>query len=236
MLIAAEYLSSNNDGKGLILGGLTGVPPSKVVILGAGTVAEYAARTALGLGAEVKIFDNHVYRLRRVKELLGQHHLYTSTIDSVMLRDAIVRADVVIGALRSPDGGRTPCVITDEMVSSMKPSSVIIDVSIDHGGCFETSEPTTHLSPTYRKYDVIHYCVPNIASRVAHTATAAISNIITPMLLKIGNIGDVDKAIFESEGFAKGVYTYRGGVTNRTIAQKFNLKHKNLNLIISARI
>jgi alanine dehydrogenase len=236
MLIAAEYLSSINDGKGLILGGITGVPPTKVVILGAGTVAEYATRTALGLGAEVKVFDNHIYRLRRLKELLGQHHLYTSAIDSVMLRDAITRADVVIGALRADDGGRTPCVVTEEMVAHMKPNSVIIDVSIDHGGCFETSEPTNHLSPTFRKYDVIHYCVPNIASRVARTATTAISNIISPLLVQVANLGGIDKMIFEHPWFAKGVYTYRGGITSRTIAHKFNLKHKNLNLIIAAHL
>lgn len=236
MLVAAEYLSSINDGKGLILGGITGVPPTKVVILGAGTVAEYATRTAIGLGAEVKVFDNHIYRMRRMKELLGQHHLYTSAIDSVMLLDAITRADVVIGALRPQEGARTPCVVTEEMVSKMKANSVIIDVSIDHGGCFETSEPTNHLNPTFRKYDVIHYCVPNIASRVARTATTAISNILTPLLVQVSGLGGMDKMIFENPWFAKGVYTYRGGITNRHIAQKFNLKHKNLNLIIAAHL
>lgn len=236
MLVAAEYLSSINDGKGLILGGITGVPPTKVVILGAGTVAEYACRTAIGLGAEVKVFDNHIYRMRRLKELLGQHHLYTSAIDSVMLADAISRADVVIGALRSEHAGIAPCVVTEEMVAEMKPNSVIIDVSIDHGGCFETSDPTNHLNPTYRRYDVIHYCVPNIASRVARTATTAISNILTPLFVQMSNLSNVDQMIFEHPWFAKGIYTYRGGITNRGIAQKFGLRYKNLNLIIAARV
>lgn len=235
MLIAAEYLSSFNEGKGIILGGITGVPPTKVVILGAGTVAEYAARTALGLGAEVKIFDNQIHKLHRIKERLGQHHLYTSAIDSAMLEDAIIRADVVVGALRS-ENGRAPMVVTEDLVAQMKPDSVIIDVAIDHGGCFETSRVTTLSKPAFRKFDVIHYCVPNIASRVARTATTAISNIFTPMLLQVAELGGIDRMIFERVGFAKGVYAYRGGITNEAIAQKFKMKHKNLNLIIAAHI
>lgn len=233
MLIAAEYLSSANDGRGIILGGVTGVPPSRVVILGAGTVAEYAARIAIGMGAEVKIFDNHIYKLRRIKQRLGQHHIYTSTIDMLTLMDALSRADIAIGALRSDDG-RSPCVVTEEMVAKMKPDSIIIDVSVDQGGCFETSEVTNHLRPAFRKYDVIHYCVPNIASRVAHTATTALANIFTPILIQVHESGGVDQMMYENQWFAKGVYAYRGGITNKGIAQKYNLKYKNLNLIIAA--
>ncbi|GAB4341441.1 MAG: alanine dehydrogenase [Flammeovirgaceae bacterium] len=235
MLISAELLSSVNEGKGVILGGVTGVPPTKVVIIGAGTVAEYAARTALALGAEVKIFDNHVYKLRRIKERLGQYHIYTSAIDGVMLRDALVRADVVIGAMRSDDG-RAPTVVSEEMVSRMKPNSVIIDVSIDQGGCFETSEPTNHFKPTYRKYGVIHYCVPNIASRVSRTATTAFSNIFTPILMRIIEAGSVDKMMCLNAWFAKGAYAYRGGVTKPAVGEKFNLPCKNLSLILAANI
>ncbi len=163
MLIAAEFLNTANSGRGIILGGITGVPPTQVVILGSGTVAEYAARTALGLGAEIKIFDKHIYRLRRLKYVLGQQ-VYTSTIDPNVMGENISRADVVIGAIRAEDG-RSPCIVTEEMIASMKPDSVIIDVSIDQGGCFETSEITTHKNPTFKKYGVIHYCVPNIAAR-----------------------------------------------------------------------
>ncbi|WP_020527900.1 alanine dehydrogenase [Flexithrix dorotheae] len=235
MLIAAEYLSCLNNGKGIILGGITGVPPTKVVILGAGTVAEYAARTAIGLGAEVKIFDNHIYRLKRIKDQLNQPNLYTSAIDSSMLTDALMRADVAIGALRA-EGGRAPVVVTEETVGQMKPNSVIIDVSIDRGGCFETSEVTDHKNPTFRKYDVIHYCVPNIASRVARTATTAISNIFTPMLIKLSELGGIDEMIFAHKWFANGVYTYRGGITNKNMANKYHLPYKNLDLIIAAKI
>ncbi|MEM1138062.1 MAG: alanine dehydrogenase [Bacteroidota bacterium] len=235
MLIAAEYLSSANSGKGIILGGITGVLPTKVVILGAGTVAEYAARTAMGLGAEVKIFDNHIYKLRRLKERINQPNLFTSSLDSVILSESLARADVAIGAIRS-ENGRAPLVVTEEMVSAMKPNSVIIDVSIDQGGCFETSKMTFHSNPVYRKYDVIHYCVPNIASRVARTATTAISNIFTPMFMQVIELGGIDEMIFNNKWFAKGVYSYRGGVTNKNIANKYNLHYKNLDLIIAASL
>jgi alanine dehydrogenase len=234
MLIAAEYLNTANNGKGIILGGITGVPPTKVVILGSGTVAEYAARTALGLGAEIKIFDKYIYRLRRLKYAIGQQ-VFTSTIDTDLLSKTIRRADVVIGAIRAEDG-RSPCVVTEEMVAGMKPNSVIIDVSIDQGGCFETAQITTHRNPIYRKHDVIHYCVPNIASRVAHTATTALSHIFTPLLLEIGKLGGIDEMIFRNRWFMKGVYAYKGSLTNAHIARKFNMKHKDLNLLMAARI
>jgi alanine dehydrogenase len=233
MLIAAEYLNSVNNGRGIILGGITGVPPTKVVILGAGTVAEFAARTALGLGAEIKIFDKHIYKLRRIKYAID-HQVYTSTIDNTyMLGEAISRADVVIGAIRAEEG-RSPCVVTEEMVSTMKPDSVIIDVSIDQGGCFETSEITTHKNPIFKKYDVIHYCVPNIASRVARTATTAFSHIFTPFLLQIGNSGGIDEMIFANKWFMKGVYSYKGSLTNEHIARKFNMKYKDMSLLTAA--
>ena len=163
MLIAAEYLSSIHDGKGIILGGITGVPPTKVVIIGSGTVAEYSARAALSLGAEIQVFDNHLYKLRRIKHTLG-HQFYTSTIDTATLGDSLMSADVVIGALRA-EKGKARHVVSEEMVSRMKPNSLIIDLSIDQGGCIATSEITTHSKPIFRKYDVIHYCVPNVASR-----------------------------------------------------------------------
>ncbi|MBC8110049.1 MAG: alanine dehydrogenase [Verrucomicrobia bacterium] len=234
LLIAAEYLSSANEGKGIILGGITGVPPTKIVILGGGTVAEYAARTAIGLGAEVKIFDRHLYKLRRLKYALGQP-IYTSTIDTDILTEAIKRADVVIGALRAEEG-RSGTVVTEEMVANMNANSVIIDVTIDQGGCFETSEMTTLRNHVFRKYDVIHYCVPNIASRVARTATTAFSHIFTPYLLEIGNSGGIDEMIFNNKWFMKGVYAYKGSLTNAHIGKKFNIQHKELSLLIAARM
>jgi len=230
MLIAAEYLSSYN-GMGVILGGVTGVPPTQVVILGAGTVAEYTARTAIGLGAEVKVFDQHLYRLRRLKEHLGMQ-LYTSTINTVSLRKELKEADVVIGSLRPEDGA---CIITEEMVAEMKPNSVIIDVSIDQGGCFETSTLTSHDNPVYRKYDVIHYCVPNIPSRVARTASTALSNIFTPILLKIADVGGVEEMIYAKKGFKNGVYSYKGCLTNILLSKRFNIPYKDIHLLLASQ-
>ena len=233
MLIAAEYLSSANNGLGIILGGITGVPPTKVVIVGAGTVAEYAARAALGLGVDIAVFDNQIYKLRRLKHALN-HQVYTSTIDQATLKQQIADADVLIGAIRA-EKGRNKCVISEEMVASMKEGAVIIDVSIDQGGCIETSEITTHKNPVFKKYGITHYCVPNIASRVSRTATNALSNIFTPMILEIGDAGSVEDMIFSRKWFMKGVYSHRGGLTNVHLARKYNLPFKDLNLLIAAR-
>jgi len=234
MLIAAEYLSSVHDGKGIILGGITGVPPTKVVIIGSGTVAEYAGRAALSLGAEIQVFDNHLYKLRRIKHTLG-HQFYTSTIDTVTLGESLRTADVVIGALRA-EKGRARHVVSEEMVSHMKSNSLIIDLSIDQGGCIATSEITNHAKPTFRKYGVIHYCVPNVASRVAHTATTALSNIFTPTILRAAEEGGVEEMIFSHKWFMKGVYCYKGGLTNESVAKKFGMKFKNMELLIAARV
>jgi alanine dehydrogenase len=233
MLIAAEYLSNVHNGKGVILGGITGVSPTKVTILGAGTVGEFAARTALGLGVDIQIFDNHLYKLRRIKHLLG-HQVSTSTFDPSTLENALKISDVVIGAIRA-EKGRIRFIVTEEMVSQMKPGSVIIDVSIDQGGCFETSEITTHQNPVFTKYGVIHYCVPNIASRVARTATTALSNIFTPILLELSESGGLDEMIFSQKWFMKGVYTYKGNLTNATVSHMIGLKYTDLNLLMAAR-
>lgn len=234
MLIAAEYLSTANKGRGIILGGITGVPPTKVVILGAGTVAEYAARAALSLGAEIQVFDNHLYKLRRIKHTLG-HQFYTSTIDAISLSESLKNADVVVGALRA-EKGKVRHVVSEEMVSHMKPDSLIIDLSIDQGGCIATSETTTLSKPVFRKYDVIHYCVPNVASRVANTATNALSNIFIPTILRAAEEGGVDDMISLHKWFMKGVYTYKGVLTSEPIARKFGMKFKNIELIIAARV
>lgn len=233
MLIAAEYLSSVNDGKGLIMGGVTGVPPTQVVIIGAGTVAEYAARTALGLGANIKIFDNHIYKLRRIKQLIGQQ-IYTSTIDNFSLSQAMSEADVVIGALRA-EKGRNKIVVSEEMVANMMHGSILIDVSIDQGGCIETARTTTHDEPVFMVHDIIHYCVPNIPSRVARTASYSLSNIFTPIILQMADLGGAEEMIFNYKWFLRGVYTYRGSLTNAYLARKFGLTHKELQLLLAAR-
>lgn len=234
MGIAAQYLSTSNGGMGVITGGITGVPPTKVVIIGAGTVAEHAARAALGLGADVKIFDNHLYKLRRIKHLLG-YQVYTSTIDSLTLGESLRSADVVIGALR-PEKRGARHVVSEEMVSRMKTGSLIIDLAIDQGGCIETSETTSLNKPVFKKHGVIHYGVPNINSLVANTASTALSNILTPTILRAAEEGGVEEMIFSHKWFMKGVYTYKGGLTNEFLASKFGLKYKNIELLIAARL
>ncbi|WP_129716989.1 alanine dehydrogenase [Pedobacter sp. SYP-B3415] len=231
ILIAAEYLSSVTGGKGLMLGGFTGVPPTEIVILGAGTVGEYAARTALSLGAEVKVFDSSIYRLRRLQTNLGNSRVFTSVMQPIVLNKAITTCDVVIGAIRATHG-RSPCVVMEETVSRMKPDSVVIDVSIDQGGCFETSEVTNHKDPVFRKYDVIHYCVPNIASRVPRTASYALTNIFAPILLDIGDMGGLMNMAWQRPGIRDALYIYQGHLTNKDLADMFNFPFKDLELIM----
>ncbi len=230
ILIAAEYLSNVNSGKGLMLGGVSGIFPTEVVVLGAGTVGEFATRTALGLGASVRVFDSSITKLRRLQEIISQR-VSTSILQPKVLQKALMRADVVIGALRADDG-RTPCVVSEEMVKKMKSGAVIVDVSIDQGGCFESSEVTNHKKPTYRKFDVVHYCVPNISSRVSRTASFAISNILAPTLLQISMAGGVDDFLKQNAGLRSGVYAHEGMLTSAVLGSMFDMPYKNLNLIM----
>jgi len=230
--IASHYLSNLNEGRGTILGGIAGVSPTEVVIIGAGTVGEFAAKSAIGLGASVKIFDDNVYKLRRLQNDLNTT-VWTSIVNPKVLEKALMRADVAIGALRAVNG-RTPCVVTENMVSQMKEGSVIVDVSIDQGGCFETSRVTNHNSPTFVENGVIHYCVPNIASSVSRTASFALSNIFSPLLLDIANGGGIAKKIRENTGFRHGVYVYKGTLTSPTLGEAFNLPFKNIELLLMA--
>ena len=232
--IASEYLTTTHDGMGVILGGITGVPPTKLVILGAGTVAEYVARAAFGMGAEIKIFDNHIYKLGRIKHALN-FPVYTSTIDTDVLAKSLERADVFIGALR-PDKAHNKVVVTEDMVRNMKEGAVIIDLSIDQGGCVETSETTTLEKPVFRKHEVIHYCVPNVTSRVARTASSALSNIFTPILLRSGEEGEIEDMIFNHQWFMRGVYAYRGGLANFDLARRYKLPYKDISLFRAARL
>jgi len=227
--IAAELMINQNIGKGLLFGNITGVAPTEVVILGAGTVAEFAARTAIGLGASVKVFDNSITKLRRLQNTLNQR-IFTSTIQEKSLLKALRRCDVAIGAMRGKN--RTPVVVTETMVEYMKKGAVIVDVSIDTGGCFETSEITTHDKPTFIKNNVIHYCVPNIPSRYSKTASLSISNIITPFLLNIAEDGGIESAIRCNRGLKNGIYFYHGLLTNKSIADWFHLEHRDINLIV----
>lgn len=232
IFIAAEYLSSPDFGRGKMFGGFTGIGPSEVVIIGAGTVGEFAARSALGLGAMVKVFDNSVYRLRRLQNNLGVR-IFTSILHPKVLLESMKTADVVIGAVHSP-GGKSPCLITGEMIKGMKDGSIIIDVSIDQGGCFESSRPTTHSNPVFKEYGVTHYCVPNIASRVPHTASQALNNIFVPVILDICSEGGIESLIKKDYGVRQGVYLFNGTVTNQAISKTFNLPFQDIELLMAA--
>jgi alanine dehydrogenase len=232
VLIAGELMSSSNNGKGLMLGNVAGITPPEMVIIGAGTVGQFAASAALALGVSVKVFDNSIYRLRRLQRDIG-NRVFTSVIQPKVLAKALRRCDVAIGALRVPHG-RTPCVVSEEMVKTMKSGSVIVDVSIDKGGCFETSRITTHERPTFKSFDVIHYCVPNIASSVSRTASYGLSNIFSPLLVEISERGGCDKLIQTEKGFRHGVYIYKGTLTSSFLGETFNLPYKDLDLLISA--
>lgn len=232
MLIAGQYLSNANNGKGVLVGGISGIPPTKVIIIGAGIVGEQAARTALAMGASVKVFDNSIYRLKRLQNNIGVR-LYTSVIEPGILSKQLKTCDVAVGALSS-SGGRTPVVVTEEMVSKMRPGSVIVDVSIDHGGCFETSSLTTHKSPVFRKYDVIHYCVPNIPSGFARTASQSISNVLMPLMLEMADDGGFENMVWYKINIRSGIYLFKGALTNFHLSERFDLKYTDLNLLIAS--
>ncbi|MCX6200136.1 MAG: alanine dehydrogenase [Bacteroidetes bacterium] len=234
ILLAAEFLSNANEGKGILLGGISGVPPAKVVILGAGVVGVFAARAAIGLGAIISVFDNNVFKLQRLQEKVNTR-VFTSTLSPVILEQELQTADVAIGAIHSKLG-RTPVIVTEEMVAKMKPGSVVIDVSIDQGGCFETSEITSHAEPTFKKYDVTHYCVPNIPSRVSRTASYAFSNIITPILLRCGELSGMKNLIYEDKGIRNGIYLYKGNLTNENLSFMFGIKNSNLELLFATNL
>jgi alanine dehydrogenase len=229
ILIAGELMSGVNRGNGLLFGNIGGVPPTSVVIFGAGTVGEYAARTALGLGARVKVFDNSISKLRNLQRYLPAS-IYTSTLQPKSVAKALMRCDVAIGAIRGKN--RSPIVATETMIEQMKEGAIIVDVSIDRGGCFETSNVTSHNSPTFVKHGVIHYCVPNIPSRYARTASVSISNIFTPYLLDIAEEGGFENAARFDKSLRNGMYFYHGVLTNRTVADWFDLPFRDINLLI----
>jgi alanine dehydrogenase len=233
MLIAGQYLSSFNEGKGVLLGGISGIPPTKVVIIGAGIVGECATRNALAMGASVKVFDNNIYRLKQMQNNLGQR-VWTSVLEPRILAKQLKTCEVAVGAL-SNEYGRAPVVVTEEMVAAMRPNSIIIDVAIDRGGCFETSELTSYEEPTFLKHGVIHYCVPNIPSGFARTASQAISNVLMPLLLEISDEGGLEEMIWHKFNVREGVYLFKGSITDIYISQKFDLKYTDLNLLIASR-
>jgi alanine dehydrogenase len=232
ILVAAEYLSNVNDGKGVMLGGVSGITPTEVVILGAGTAGEFAARAALGLGANVKIFDDSIKRLMELQDILGQR-LYTSIFHRQVLERVLKTADVVIGAI-TPEETKGRLMITEEQVKLMKKGSVIVDLSIDKGGCFETSEVRNHTDPAFVKHGVIHYCVPNITARVARTSSIAMSNVFTPLIADIADTGGVKQHLKDDPGLRNGVYIYNGILTNRYLGGLYNIPSSDINLLMAA--
>lgn len=229
ILIASELMAHEKLGNGLLFGNISGVSPVEVVVIGAGTVGEYAVRSALGLGANVKVFDNSVSKLRRIQTNVGRI-LHTSTLQPKNLLKALMRADVAIGAIRGVH--RSPVVVTEDIVKRMKKKSIIIDVCVDMGGCFETTEMTTHEHPTFIKHDVIHYGVPNIPARYPGTASRTISNIFSPYILDIAENGGLENAIRFDHGLRNGLYFYRGILTNKAVSDWFDLPYSDLNLMI----
>ncbi|HOE39837.1 MAG TPA: alanine dehydrogenase [Bacteroidales bacterium] len=232
VLIASEYLNNIHKGKGEMLGGITGVSPSEVVVIGAGIAGTFATQTAIALGAHVKVFDNSIAKLDKLQSLIGTK-VFTSTIYSKVLLSAIKTADVVIGAVRI-NNKRPNIIVTEDMVMQMKKQSIIVDISIDQGGIFETSKPTTHKSPVFTKHGVIHYCVPNIASRVARTASYSISNILSFELLKIQTAGSINSYLKTNAGVRYGVYIYDGILTDENIGQIHGIMAKDINLLLAA--
>lgn len=231
MLLAGQFLACSNNGKGVLLGGISGIPPTKVIIIGAGVVGEFATRTALAMGASVKVFDNNVYRLKRLQNNLG-FRVWTSVIEPKILAKQLKTCEVAVGALGS-EKGRVPIVVSEQMVERMRPGSVILDVCIDRGGCFETSELTSHEKPIFRKHDVIHYCVPNIASGFAQTASHAISNVLMPLILKIADEGGLDSILWHNFNLRNGIYMYKGHLTNFYLSERFDIKYTDLNLLLA---
>ncbi|WP_372773749.1 alanine dehydrogenase [Mangrovibacterium sp.] len=230
IMVASEYLSNSRNGKGVLLGGVTGISPTELVILGATTAGEFAARAAIGLGASVKVFDNNILKLRKLEETLG-HQVFTSVLYPNVLKKALKSADVVLGAMSV---NKAPTFrVSKEMVSRMKKGSVIIDLNVSQGGCFETSRCTDLKNPTYTEYDVVHFCAPNISSLVARTASIALSNVLSPIIISVGEIGGIQNYIKSTKGFRKGIYIYNGILTNDDLGETLNLPSKDIDLLLA---
>ncbi len=232
--IAGRYLESNEGGKGVMLGGISGVPPATVVILGADVIGEWAARTALGYGAHVIVLDTELGALRALEHSLDRN-ITTAVAGEQYLRQAVGSADVVVGAMMA-SGERSPLLVTEDMVASMSPGGVVVDAVMDQGGCIETSRPTTHSDPVYRRHDIIHYCVPNMPSNAARTASYSLTHVLVPYLLRIGEAGSINEALWQDEGLRNGTYVYRQHLTKKSLATMFGMSHRDIELLIASGI
>ncbi|WP_020403385.1 alanine dehydrogenase [Gracilimonas tropica] len=232
--IAAHYLESMSGGQGIMLGGISGVPPATVVILGAGITGEYAARTALGYGAQVFVMDTDLTALRRLENALDRR-IITAVANHQYLNSALKFADIIIGAAMA-EGERSPCWVTEEMIMNMKSGSVVVDTVIDQGGCVATSKPTTHSNPVYTEHDVIHYCVPNIPANVPRTATYALNNVLVPYILAIGDAGGVKECLWENVALRNGTYSYKKHITKKSLAKMFDMNFREIEMLIASQI
>jgi alanine dehydrogenase len=232
--IAAKYLESGAGGRGILMGGVAGVPPATVSILGAGTVGQYAAKAALGLGASVLIIDKNLNRLRRIENIFDRR-VATAIANDHYIARAVRISDVLIGAANL-SSKRTKYLVSEEMVMRMRNGSVIIDVAIDQGGCIETSRPTTHANPVFMKHGVTHYCVPNIPSAVARTSSYALTNAVLPFVLKIGDYGTINDALWKSHSLRTGTYTYKGYTTKKILSEMFSISYREVQLLLATDI
>jgi alanine dehydrogenase len=230
--IASEYLCKSTGGKGVLLGGISGINPAEVVIIGSGTAAEFAARSALGLGAFVRVFDDSVQRLQSLQRNLGVR-LYTSMMHPQTLSGTLASADALL-CTTYINGFQHKSLIGEEMVKQMKSGSVIVDLSIQGGGCCETSELRTLANPTFVKHGVIHYCAPNITSLVPHTASMAISNILVNIIRNMGRHGSLSNWLKTDTDLRNGDYMYNGILTNQYIGTFFGISFQDIHLLMSA--
>lgn len=227
--VGATYLQRTNGGQGILLGGVPGVSEADVVIIGGGVVGTNAAKMALGMGANVTIIDLNVERLRYLDDVLhGRVHTLASSRRNI--GNALQKADLVIGSVLIP-GARAPKLVTSDMVSAMKPGSVMVDVAIDQGGCFETSRPTTHSEPTYMVDDVVHYCVTNMPGAVPRTGTQALTNVTTPYATAIARKG-WEQALLDDAALARGANVIHGHVTYQAVADAFDLPFRSLQEVV----
>ncbi|MBN1279934.1 MAG: alanine dehydrogenase [Chlorobium sp.] len=229
---AAKYLETSYGGSGILLGGIAGVPPANVTIIGAGTVGLFAAQDALGLGAQVTVIDKEINRLRRFEAFFNRH-LVTAIANDHYISQLAKTSDVMIGAL-SPKKKIIRPLVSEQVVKSMKPGSVIIDVSIDQGACFATSRHTSHTNPIYVKHGVTHYCVPNIPSAVAKTASFALTNTLLPFLLKLTEHETVADILWKSHSLRKGTYIYKGYVTKKILSELTDFPFREIDLLLAA--
>jgi len=227
--VGAHYLEKMNGGRGLLLGGATGVPPANVVILGAGIVGSHAAILATGMDAHVIVLDKSVVKMRYLEHIL--HGRITTLISNKMnVTLAVKDADLVIGAVLVP-GARCPVLVGEEVVKDMRPGSVVVDVSIDQGGCVMTSRPTTHSDPVYEAHGVLHYCVGNMPGAVPHTSTFALTNVTLPYVQMMAGLG-LAEAVRRDRSLARGVNTIEGRITNRPVAESHALEYEPLEYIL----